>query len=210
MVTRTDIGHGRGWLSPRAAASLARVDEEMRDAFGRVLDVNEAGRTWDRQNQHWQTYLRDGWPIALHPDTPSVHQLGDALDTDDWQLEAAAAILHRNGWRQTVYRDGKLAEGWHWEYFEHLDTRRGEGTSSPATFDKEDEDMILVQMPNKEKDCFAIGLKRIKHIGNIPDLNAAKKTCGPLIACNDREFRVALIVRSIPYSKARAGADWQG
>jgi hypothetical protein len=104
----TDIGHGRGWLDAPAAASLARIDREI----GHPLDINEAGRTWAQQDEFYQTYLRDGWPIALSPNAPSIHQLGRAIDTD----EQNTPVLNRHGWFHTVYRNGVLVEPWHYEY----------------------------------------------------------------------------------------------
>lgn len=116
MVTQTPLSGGRGWLTPRAAASIHRIDR----ALGRELQITEAGRTWDRQRQHWdayQAYLAGTGPwaaIALHPDAPSIHQLGEAVDTDEWT--AHDALLREHGWVRTVYRGGVLVEPWHYEY----------------------------------------------------------------------------------------------
>lgn len=58
-------------------------------------------------------------------------------------------------------------------------------------------------------DCFIVGPKRIKHLGSIADLNAARKTF-PYRDLDDRSFRVALIGFNVPHSRAVKGADWQG
>ncbi|MCI1017856.1 hypothetical protein HWD99_04380 [Microbacterium sp. C5A9] len=105
-----DLGFGRGWLSRPAAASIRRIDRQT----GHPLQITEAGRTWGRQNEHWQKYLRDGWPIALNPNTPSERQKGLSIDSDEAQR--IMAILEDHGWRRTVYRwvNGKrtLVEPW--------------------------------------------------------------------------------------------------
>lgn len=118
---RVDLGGGRGWLEEAAAASIARVDRQI----GHRQQVTEAGRTWEQQKKHWDIYQRDGKPIALHPDTPSIHQLGAAIDTN----ERHTAILNDHGWFHTVYRNGQLVEPWHYEYFANRDNHRG---GSPA------------------------------------------------------------------------------
>lgn len=117
-----DLGHGRGWLDADAAASIRRIDAQL----GHPLQVTEAGRSFFQQEQHWLRYLRDGKPIALNPNTPSVHQKGRAIDSDEAQR--IVAIMHDHGWRQTVYRNGKLVEPWHWEYDRNLDNHYGEET----------------------------------------------------------------------------------
>lgn len=110
MVTPADLSAGRGWLDTDAAASLHRLDA----ALGHALQITEAGRTWERQNQHYQAYLNGAGALALHPDTPSVHQLGNAIDTDEGQSHLE--LLEEHGWIRTVYRGGVLIEPWHFEY----------------------------------------------------------------------------------------------
>jgi hypothetical protein len=119
-----DLGHGRGWLNPEPAASIARIDAQI----GHPQQITEAGRTYAQQLAHWNTYQRNGHPIALHPDTPSVHQKGAAIDTD----ERHVTILNDHGWYQTVYRNGKLVEPWHFEYFPKRDNHYGEEAMSAA------------------------------------------------------------------------------
>lgn len=109
-MSAVDLGARRGWLDGLAAASIRRIDRQI----GRPLQITEAGRTWAQQKAHWDTYQRNGRPIALHPDTPSIHQLGNAIDTDEWP--SLRAVLEDHGWKQTVYRGGRLVEPWHFEY----------------------------------------------------------------------------------------------
>lgn len=145
METR-DLGHGRGWLRLDAAASLARIDRQI----GHPLQITEAGRTWAQQKAHWDHYQRYGSPIALHPDTPSVHQLGAAIDTD----ERLTAILNDHGWFHTVYRNGKLIEPWHYEYSATRDNHRHEGWpastgAKPLPTPDEEDDMTLIRIKGK-------------------------------------------------------------
>jgi len=137
-----DIGYGRGRLAREAAASLARVDVAMRSAFGRAADINEAWRSPKDADDNYAKYLRflngGPWaPIAL-PADESVHCKGFAVDTDDTS-DAQMRIWNDHGWYWTVYRNGKLAERWHLEYFRDRDNHRndaapagGEATPIPA------------------------------------------------------------------------------
>lgn len=136
-----DIGYGRGRLAAPAAASLRRVDAAMRDAFGRVLDVNEAWRSPEQADANYaayQRYLAGGplAPIAL-PAYQSIHCRGYALDTDDGYNARAVAILNDHGWFHTVYRwvNGKrvLVEPWHFEYDASRDNHRGDTAGGGAT-----------------------------------------------------------------------------
>lgn len=140
-----DIGGGRGRLAPEAAASLARVDVAMRSAFGRAADINEAWRSpedADKNYAAYQAYLRDPkrnpWaPIAL-PGDKSVHCFGYAVDTDDTS-DAQMRIWNEHGWYWTVYRDGKLVERWHLEYFRDRDKHRNDPAYSNAKPFEEDD-----------------------------------------------------------------------
>lgn len=140
MVTQTDIGARRGWLDTAAARSIARIDRQLR----RPLQITEAGRTWARQKEHWDTYQRNGRPIALHPDTPSIHQLGNAIDTDE--RPSLRAVLEDHGWKQTVYRNGRLVEPWHFEYSTTRDNHLHDPEpSAPAPSPvPEEDDMKLI------------------------------------------------------------------
>lgn len=88
------------------------------------MQVTEAGRTWERQNEHYQAYLNGTGALALHPDTPSIHQLGNAIDTDEGQRHLG--LLEEHGWIRTVYRGGVLVEPWHFEYFRYRDNHYNE------------------------------------------------------------------------------------
>ncbi|QNJ55968.1 lysin A [Microbacterium phage Rasputia] len=116
---RVDLGFGRGWLDKGPAASIGRIDR----ALGHPLQITEAGRDWAQQNKHFQHYLKYGYPIALNPNTPSEHQKGKSIDSDEAQKHQA--LMEEHGWRRTVYRwvNGvwTLVERWHYEYFPHLD-----------------------------------------------------------------------------------------
>lgn len=162
-LTKVDIGHGRGWLEAEAAKSQARIDR----ALGHPQQITEAGRSWEQQDEHWQHYLKYGSPIALHPDTPSVHQLGRAKDTD----ERDVALMNDHGWYQTVYRsiNGRrtLVEPWHFEYFPERDNHRNDpapsgGGGTAPTFE-EDEDMrIIVTNGN----YYAIAKQYLSHLND--------------------------------------------
>lgn len=116
---------GRGWLTKESTASIHRIDKQL----GHYLQITEAGRTWAEQNVHWLRYLKNGYPIALNPDTPSVHQKGDAIDSDEAQNHISMMTDH--GWIRTVYRwvNGvwTLVERWHFEHFIERDNHRYEG-----------------------------------------------------------------------------------
>lgn len=126
---KVDLGHGRGWLDAAAAASIRRIDA----ALGHPLQTTETGRSFFTQEQHWLKYLRDGYPIALNPNTPSEHQKGQAVDSDEAQKHIA--LMEEHGWFRTVYRwvNGKwtLVERWHFEYFPAKDKHRN-ATPAPA------------------------------------------------------------------------------
>ncbi|MEX0158227.1 MULTISPECIES: hypothetical protein [unclassified Microbacterium] len=148
MTTQVDLGHGRGWASPTAAASILRIDRQL----GRLADINEAGRSPEKANENrrkwlaYERYLNGGpWapkaPFALGAED-SVHCSGDAADSDDWYDPAAAAVWRANGWRQTALYPHNLAkhEPWHGEHFVHLDTHRFDPVpATPATVIPEEE-----------------------------------------------------------------------
>lgn len=125
---KVDLGFGRGWLARPAAESIWRIDRQI----GHALQITEAGRDYATQMRHWLNYQRNGYPIALHPDTPSLHQKGNAVDSNEAQR--ILRIMEENGWRRTVYRwvNGvwTLVEAWHFEHFAHLDKRINEGSAA--------------------------------------------------------------------------------
>lgn len=136
--TMTDLGYGRGWMNDPAAASQRRMDR----ALGHPQQITEAGRTWDQQNAHYQNYLRNGYPIALSPDAPSLHQMGNAKDTD----ERPVALHNDHGWYHTVYRwvNGvwTLVEPWHFEYFPERDNHRNEPAGGEEEMNAEQEAIL--------------------------------------------------------------------
>ena len=132
------LGSNRGWLNGPAAYSLFRLDVRI----GHLWQITEAGRTWDQQNEHYQHYLQYGSPIALSPNAPSLHQMGNAIDTN----ERITWLLNENGWYQTVFRwvNGvwTLVEPWHYEYFAERDDHYGETAGGGAVeFPEEEDDM---------------------------------------------------------------------
>lgn len=134
----TDLGHNRGWLSPAPAASIARIDRQI----GHPLQVTEAGRTWAQQKAHWDTYQRYGKPIALHPDTPSLHQLGNAIDSDEAQR--FVGLMADHGWIRTVWRNGRLVEPWHFEYRIADDRHRNDPAPTPVQRPTEVDPMTML------------------------------------------------------------------
>ncbi|CAH0262944.1 hypothetical protein SRABI98_03555 [Microbacterium sp. Bi98] len=150
MTEQIDLGHGRGWASPTAAASIFRIDRQL----GRPADINEAGRSPEKANENrrkwldYERYLNGGpWapkaPFALGADE-SVHCQGDAADSDDWYDPRAAAVWRDNGWRQTARYPGNPTkdEPWHGEHFEHLDNHRFDpAPAGGATITREELDM---------------------------------------------------------------------
>lgn len=121
----TDLGGGRGWLNDGPAQSLFRID----GALGHRMQITESGRTRAQQQAHWDRYQRYGSPIAARPGT-SLHEKGSAIDTNEGQNHVA--LLQSHGWRRTVYRNGKLVEPWHFEYFPGEDRYRGQGSGGAS------------------------------------------------------------------------------
>lgn len=159
---KVDLGFGRGWLDKGPAASIRRIDRQI----GHPLQITEAGRSFFRQEEHWLKYLRDGWPIALNPNTPSEHQKGKSVDSDEAQR--IQRIMEDNGWRRTVYRwvNGvwTLVERWHYEYFPHLDLHINDDSAEGGvvTLIPEENDMAKsVRTPNGK--IYAIDTGSILH-----------------------------------------------
>ncbi|WP_431800303.1 hypothetical protein [Microbacterium kunmingense] len=176
---RVDLGGGRGWLEDPAARSIARIDREI----GHRCQITEAGRTWEKQNEHYQRYLRNGSPIALHPDTPSVHQLGAAIDSNEAQR--ILSVMERHGWRRTVYRNGVLVEPWHFEYFWSLDQHRNETITLAQvggvwTFQEED-DMGTLDNTEANYQTFAAWLQRAFKFDVRPGGKGADWRLGPTV-----------------------------
>lgn len=183
-LIKVDIGHGRGWLAPKPAASIARIDARL----GRPADVNEAGRSPEQANENrrkwlaYERYLKGGpWapkaPYALGADQ-SVHCWGYAVDSDDWYNESFAAIWRDHGWRQTARYPGNKAkdEPWHGEYFEELDNHRNDPVPTGgvvAPVHKEESTMESVAINGKQ-----YGLKEqfITHYGGATAESQAEIT----------------------------------
>lgn len=126
-----NLSGGRGWLSDAAAASLHRMDA----AYGGLLPINSAGRTYAEQAEAYRKYLNGG-PLALRPGT-SVHETGNAIDFGNsaWAWLGSGRGLGWNGarandfgWRLTV-----SSESWHYEYDAGRDKYRGQSSSSGAS-----------------------------------------------------------------------------
>mgnify|MGYP007112210180 CR=1 FL=1 len=135
-LVKVDLGHGRGWAAPTAAASIRRIDRDL----GRPADINEAGRSPEKADDNYRKWLayKNGtgpWaPYAL-PASRSVHCWGNAADSDDWYNAAAAAVWRDHGWRQTARYNDDRDEPWHGEHFPNLDNHRNE----PAPAGMEDD-----------------------------------------------------------------------
>lgn len=161
----TNLGAGRGWLDAAAARSIARIDR----ALGHPLQITEAGRTWARQMEHWRTFQRNGKPIALHPDGPpkgngpSIHQLGNAIDSDEAQRHVA--LMAEHGWIRTVWRNGRLIEPWHFEYRIANDQHRND--PAPAVVKPpvpEEDDMQSIAVNGNQ---YGVAKQYITHYGDV-------------------------------------------
>lgn len=125
------LSGGRGWLNDAPARSIARIDR----ALGRLLQISEAGRSFFQQEQFYKAWLNGTGNYALSPYAPSIHQVGDAIDTDDWVYHTV--LLNEHGWFQTVFwPDGSIRERWHFEY----DAKRDQhiNDAEPAAVKKEE------------------------------------------------------------------------
>lgn len=140
------LSGSRGRLRPAAAASVARIDA----ALGRPLDINSAWRDPKQQDRLHAAYVRDPAhnPLAL-PSTQSIHCRGTALDTDD-HTPAMVRLLGEHGWQQTVYRNGKLVEPWHFEYDPTRDRHRGDPT--PTATRRRNPDMPILSVSTDRPD----------------------------------------------------------
>ncbi|WP_433674818.1 hypothetical protein [Microbacterium gorillae] len=191
----TQLNADRGWLDAPAAASVHRVDR----ALGRPLDINEAGRTWAQQMVFWQTYQRDGYPIALHPDTPSIHQLGNAIDTDD---SDRAALLNEHGWVQTVYRGGVLVEPWHFEYDVSRDQHVNDPEPTAAIRRPEEDDMKIIRW--NQHHTFAVGIEAIYHIPSPQELGELSALHGATIEVDNHSLTTTLLCHGLHWDAVDA------
>lgn len=205
--SKTDIGHGRGWLEVEAAKSQARIDR----ALGHPQQITEAGRSWEQQNAHWLTFQKYGKPIALHPDTPSVHQKGRAKDTD----ERDVALMNDHGWFQTVYRtvNGRrtLVEPWHFEYVPERDNHRndpapsGNGNARPALIPLEEDSMRAIRW--NEKHVLTFGEEKVSYQSDyVEAVNSAiiHNPDGKWRELDDGGLTTALKTFGVPWSAVDA------
>jgi hypothetical protein len=179
-----DLGGGRGWLDRAPAESVFRIDQQL----GHLLQITDAGRTWDQQDREYQTYLRVGYPIALNPDTPSIHQRGGAIDSNEAQQ--ILAIMADHGWIRTVYRwvNGlwTLVEEWHFEYFLERDNHRTETAAPAAVTSEEDDEVIRIQSPNRG--IALIGPGYYRQLANDEEVNNSGAIITKHVSGNDRQF----------------------
>jgi len=130
-MQRTDLGHGRGWLDAAAAASLARVDR----ALGHPIQVTEAGRTGERQQELRDLYEAGKGNYAA-PRGESPHEDGNAIDTN----ERLVALLAEHGWKRTLD-----FEPWHFVYNPARDQHRNDpaptGNTTTPNPESEEDDM---------------------------------------------------------------------
>lgn len=159
-----DIGYGRGRLAAPAAASLARVDAQMRDAFGRVLDINEAWRSPADADHNYWLYSTGQTSIIALPAKDSIHCRGYAIDTDDGYNTRAVWILNQNGWFHTVFRGGRLVEPWHFEYDASRDIYRNQTAGNGATPFPTEEDDMFTDEDRAKADARGIVLHEIRQI----------------------------------------------
>ncbi len=122
------ISNGRGWASDACAASIHRADS----AFGRILPITSAGRTYQEQADAYYRYKYQGGPLALPPGT-SPHESGNAID---WGSSAWSVLGLYNGlwWNGAPINAHGFArdvssETWHTPYFADRDQYAG---GSPA------------------------------------------------------------------------------
>lgn len=208
-----DIGGGRGRLASAAAASLARVDQAMRSAFGRAADINEAWRSpadADENYRKYIAYLNGGpWAAIALPGDKSVHCFGFAVDTDDTS-DAQMRIWNDRGWYWTVYRNGKLAERWHLEYFPHLDNHRNDpipasASNGAAATQSEEDDMRIIYSQHLDRE-YLIGDGGITHL-----VGGASKALNAIGIPGNRhinqlgkdDFRMAVEAHGLSYEQTR-------
>lgn len=137
-------------FTPEAAAAFRRAEAQVREEFGRNIDVNSTWRNWDLQlsmYNAWQSFITGRGPYpghskALHPADPlAFHTKGTALDSDDWVNARIVAILADHGFiRNRLHVPG---EQHHFEYIRDRDNHRGEpisagGATAPRLLSEED------------------------------------------------------------------------
>lgn len=186
-----DIGGGRGRLAAPAAASLARVDAAFRSAFGRAADINEAWRSPEQADKNYRAYVayRAGlgpWAALAYPAATSIHCRGYALDTDDTST-AHMQIWNDHGWFWTVYRNGKLVERWHLEYFADRDKHRGAsaaGVTTPTPGQKAaPQGGTMVIYARREHDGLIVAIPeggKVYNFKSVAEYNRHRETIGSI------------------------------
>lgn len=190
-MIRTELTHGRGWLDADAAASIGRIDAEL----GRPLDINSAGRTPQEQQQAVDR-MNAGGPFAL-PVGQSIHEQGEAADSDDGRNPEVVALMRRHGWIRTALQR-KPSEWWHFEYRIDLDQHRND----PAPTTKEDDVETYVLHENDNVYYLRRGVK--KRFTSVDDYNAWKTTVDTL-----RGQGATSMISPPPLRKLRKLADWR-
>lgn len=173
-LVKVDLGGGRGWAAPDAAASIRRIDR----ALGRLADINEAGRSPEQADENyrkWIAYQNGGpWaPYAL-PASQSVHCWGEAADSDDWYDPDAAAVWRDHGWRQTARYDDDRDEPWHGEHFINLDNHRYEPVPAGELEDDMTVEDIYVGFKKKAGQPVKAGQVVNLHINDNKDISVAR------------------------------------
>lgn len=117
-MNTASLAGGRGILPAAAAESVHRIDA----AIGHLVQITEAGRTWDRQLYLFNGYMagKPGFNRALHPDNPLANHVlmtgrRGAVDSD----EQTGVPWDDHGWMLTAWD-----EPWHREYFPKRDNHR--------------------------------------------------------------------------------------
>lgn len=197
----TDLGHGRGWASDAAAASIRRMDKQL----GRPVQITEAGRSGADADANYARYLAylDGgpWaPLAL-PASKSVHCQGDATDSND-----ARAPWETNGWVQTARYPDDRDEPWHREY--RIDRDQHLNDTTP-----QEEEMMeakLIRHPSgtiyvvDEMGADHLGDFRTEDIGLAEFITEAEKIFGPVQQVSAREFDVRVAIADRRWARKHA------
>lgn len=199
----TDLGHGRGWASDDAAASIFRIDKQL----GRPVQITEAGRSAAEADANYARYLayRNGtgpWaPLAL-PASESVHCQGEAVDSND-----DGAPWEANGWIQTARYPDDRDEPWHREYKPDRDQHRNDTTP------EEEEIMMeakLIRHPNGT--IYVVDEMGADHLGDFKTadidlgefITEAEKIFGPVQQVNEREFDVRVAIADRRWARKHA------
>lgn len=134
-------------FTPEAAAAFRRANAQVRQEFGRDIDVNSTYRSWDTQlgmHNAWNRYVNGTGPYpghskAVHP-SESFHVSGLALDSDDWTNARIVAILADHGFiRNRLHVPN---ERHHFEYLWQRDNHRNDPAPSGSSIAKLLEDTM--------------------------------------------------------------------